>query len=100
MQSSSPAWRASPSRCTDPRLVGRDPSVWENRRVMADLPLVFDAPKRALPPTHFADLDQNAVRAAVTALGLPAYRADQLARQYYGRFESDVATMTDLPAAA
>jgi len=66
---------------------------------MAELPLVFDAPKRALPPTHFADLDQTAVRAAVTALGLPAYRADQLARQYFGRLENEVTTMTDLPAA-
>jgi 23S rRNA (adenine2503-C2)-methyltransferase len=66
---------------------------------MANLPLVFDAPKRALPPKHFADLDPAAARAAVSALGLPGYRADQLARHYYGRLESDVAAMTDLPAA-
>ena len=66
---------------------------------MADLPLVFDAPKRGLPPTHFADLDATAVRATLAGLGLPAYRADQLARQYYGRLESDAAAMTDLPRA-
>jgi 23S rRNA (adenine2503-C2)-methyltransferase len=65
---------------------------------MADLPLVFDAPKRALPPTHFADLDPGTVRTVVAELGLPGYRADQLARQYYGRLEGDVAAMTDLPA--
>src|SRR4051794_18897959 len=67
---------------------------------MSALPLVFDAPRRGLPPTHFADLDADGRRAAVTDLGFPAFRADQLARQYYGRFESDPAAMTDLPAAA
>jgi 23S rRNA (adenine2503-C2)-methyltransferase len=67
---------------------------------MADLPIVFDAPKRGLPPTHLADLDTAAARDTVVGLGLPAYRADQLARQYYGRLENDVARMTDLPAAA
>jgi 23S rRNA (adenine2503-C2)-methyltransferase len=65
---------------------------------MAALPLVFDAPKRGLPPTHVADLDDAGVRDAVRALGLPGYRADQVARHYFGRFESDPAAMTDLPA--
>jgi 23S rRNA (adenine2503-C2)-methyltransferase len=65
----------------------------------SSLPLVFDAPKRGLPPTHFADLDPAGVRAALDDLGLPGYRADQLARQYYGRLQHDVAAMTDLPAA-
>jgi 23S rRNA (adenine2503-C2)-methyltransferase len=66
---------------------------------MTALPLVFDAPRRGLPPTHFADLDADARRASVVELGVPAYRADQLARQYFGRFENDPAAMTDLPAA-
>jgi 23S rRNA (adenine2503-C2)-methyltransferase len=64
---------------------------------MASLPLVFHAPRRGLPPTHFADLDAAAAREAVTGLGLPAYRADQLARHYFARLENDAATMTDLP---
>lgn len=63
------------------------------------LPLVFDAPRRGLPPRHLADLDREGRRAAVAGLGLPAFRADQLARHYYGRLEADAATMTDLPAA-
>src|SRR3954453_24030081 len=67
---------------------------------MSALPLVFDAPRRGVPPTHFANLDADGRRAAVTDLGLLAFRADQLARQYYGRFESDTATMPDLPAAS
>jgi 23S rRNA (adenine2503-C2)-methyltransferase len=66
---------------------------------MTTLPLVFTAPRRGLPPTHLADLDADGLRTAVTDLGLPAFRADQLARQYYARFENDPAAMTDLPAA-
>ena len=63
------------------------------------LPLVFDAPRRGMPPRHFADLDADERRAAIQELGLPRFRADQIARQYYGRLESDAAKMTDLPAA-
>ncbi len=63
------------------------------------LPLVFDAPRRGKPPAHLADLDAGARRAAVTALGLPGFRADQLSRHYFTRFESDPAAMTDLPSA-
>ncbi|SQI29380.1 ribosomal RNA large subunit methyltransferase N [Rhodococcus coprophilus] len=64
----------------------------------SSLPLVFDAPKRGMPPRHLADLDSEQRREAVRELGLPAFRADQLARQYYGRLEADPAKMTDLPA--
>ena len=64
------------------------------------LPLVFEAPKRARPPRHLADLDPAERRAAVVELGLPGYRADQLARHYFGRLTTDVDAMTDLPATA
>ena len=64
---------------------------------MTSLPLVFDAPKRGLPQRHLADLDAAERRAAVVALGEKPYRADQLARHYFGGH--DAATMTDLPAA-
>src|ERR1700755_3499220 len=63
------------------------------------LPLFFDPPRRALPPRHLADLDEAGRAAAVTELGLPAFRAKQLANQYYGRLINDPALMTDLPAA-
>src|ERR1700760_1818240 len=66
--------------------------------VPAALPLVFDAPKRGLPPRHLADLDVPGRRAAMSELGLPPFRADQLSRHYFGRFDNDAATMTDLPA--
>jgi 23S rRNA (adenine2503-C2)-methyltransferase len=61
--------------------------------------LVFDAPRRGLPPRHFADLDADACTAAVAELGLPPFRAKQLAAQYYGRLQADPQQMTDLPAA-
>lgn len=64
------------------------------------LPLVFDAPKRGKPPRHLADLTDDELKTAVKDLGLPAFRANQLARHYYGRLEADAATMTDLPAGA
>lgn len=68
-------------------------------RIMADsLPLVFDAPRRGLPPRHFADLDAEGRAAAMAELGVPAFRAKQLANQYFGRLEADPEAMTDLPA--
>ena len=63
------------------------------------LPLVFDPPRRAMPPRHFADLDEAGRAAAVAELGLPAFRGKQLANQYYGRLIADPHQMTDLPAA-
>ncbi|PQD98707.1 23S rRNA (adenine(2503)-C(2))-methyltransferase RlmN [Mycobacterium sp. EPG1] len=63
------------------------------------LPLVFDAPRRALPPRHFADLTDAERASAVADLGLPAFRGKQLANQYFGRLIADTQQMTDLPAA-
>lgn len=56
-------------------------------------------PKRGMPPTHFADLTKEERIEAVKELGLPKFRADQIARHYYGKFEADPLTMTDLPEA-
>ncbi|MGH3274411.1 MAG: 23S rRNA (adenine(2503)-C(2))-methyltransferase RlmN, partial [Streptosporangiaceae bacterium] len=66
---------------------------------MTALPLVFEAPRRGMPPRHLADLDRDQLRAAMTELGEPAFRADQLARHYFSRLSTDPAAMTDLPAA-
>ena len=63
------------------------------------LPLVFDPPRRAKPPRHFADLDDADRAAAVAELGLPAFRGKQLANQYFGRLTANPEEMTDLPAA-
>ncbi|OBG97081.1 23S rRNA (adenine(2503)-C(2))-methyltransferase RlmN [Mycobacterium sp. E3251] len=61
--------------------------------------LVFTEPRPSKPPRHLADLDAEARAAAVAELGLPAFRAKQLAQQYYGRLIADPREMTDLPAA-
>ena len=64
---------------------------------MKPLPLVFDAPRRALPPRHLADLDVAGRRAAVEALGEKGFRAEQLSRHYFGGHRPE--QMTDLPPA-
>ena len=64
---------------------------------MTSLPLVFEAPQRGRPPRHLADLTEAERRAAVAELGLPGYRADQLSRQYFTRFENDIDAMSDVP---
>ncbi len=63
-----------------------------------DLPLVFDAPRRGLPPQHLADLDVAARKAAVIALGEKGFRAEQLSRHYFaGRSLADASDLS--PAA-
>lgn len=59
--------------------------------------LNFSAPKRGMPPQHFADLDKTAITDAVQKIGLPKFRGDQIARQYYGRLQGNPEEMTDLP---
>jgi 23S rRNA (adenine2503-C2)-methyltransferase len=60
--------------------------------------LTFSAPRRAKPPRHLADLDPAQRADVVRDLGLPAYRARQLATHYFERLVDDPAAMTDLPA--
>ncbi|WP_367136417.1 23S rRNA (adenine(2503)-C(2))-methyltransferase RlmN [Saccharothrix sp. HUAS TT1] len=65
---------------------------------MTALPLVFDAPKRGLPPRHLADLSADQRREAVTALGEKPFRAAQLSNHYFSRLTVDPDVMTDIPA--
>ncbi|WP_156754293.1 23S rRNA (adenine(2503)-C(2))-methyltransferase RlmN [Actinokineospora pegani] len=67
---------------------------------MTSLPLVFDAPKRGLPPRHLADLSTDERKVAVTELGEKPFRANQLSTHYFSRLTADRAAMTDIPAAA
>ncbi|HVV76166.1 MAG TPA: 23S rRNA (adenine(2503)-C(2))-methyltransferase RlmN [Mycobacteriales bacterium] len=50
------------------------------------------------PPRHLADLDPEQRRAALVEAGEPAYRADQLSRNYFAHY-GDLSAMTDVPAA-
>jgi 23S rRNA (adenine2503-C2)-methyltransferase len=54
--------------------------------------------KRGKPARHLADLTLEQRRAVVTEAGLPAFRADQVSKHYFGRLTSDPDEMTDLPA--
>jgi 23S rRNA (adenine2503-C2)-methyltransferase len=62
------------------------------------LPLIFTAPRRGMPPVHFADLDTAGRRDAVRKAGQPAFRVAQLAQHYFAGLTRDAAEMTDLPA--
>ena len=61
--------------------------------------LTFSAPRRGKPPRHLADLAPDERRAAVEALGLPGFRATQLATHYFSHLTSAPDEMTDLPRA-
>ncbi|MGQ0842385.1 23S rRNA (adenine(2503)-C(2))-methyltransferase RlmN [Actinokineospora sp.] len=65
---------------------------------MTSLPLVFDAPRRGLPPRHLADLTADQRRTAVAELGEQAFRAKQLSNHYFARLTVDPDEMTDIPA--
>jgi len=67
---------------------------------MTALPLVFDAPRRGLPPRHLADMSAEERRAAVAELGEKPFRANQLSHHYFARLTADPALMTDIPAAS
>ncbi|GHD18011.1 23S rRNA (adenine(2503)-C(2))-methyltransferase RlmN [Nocardiopsis kunsanensis] len=60
--------------------------------------LTFAAPRRAKPPRHLADLSPQERAETVRDLGEKPFRAKQLAKHYFGGFESDTEQMTDLPA--
>ncbi len=64
---------------------------------MLPLPLVFDAPKRGMPPQHLADLDAAGRRAVLVAAGEQGFRAEQLTRHYFAGHAPE--QMSDLPAA-
>lgn len=73
----------------------------DNGFIMAKpVALDFGAGRAKMPPKHFADLTQDERVEALQELGLPKFRANQLAKHYYGRMEADPRTMTDLPESA
>lgn len=61
--------------------------------------LVFEAPRRGRPPRHLADLTMDERRTAMAELGLPAFRADQVSRHWFGRWEDNPQSWTDLAPA-
>ena len=61
--------------------------------------LVFKPARRGKPPLHLADFDMAGRKQFLQDAGYPAFRASQLSKHYFERFEADPAAMTDLPAA-
>ncbi|NBU32186.1 MAG: dual-specificity RNA methyltransferase RlmN [Actinobacteria bacterium] len=59
--------------------------------------LIMVAPKRQKPPTHWLDLSVAERKEKVVELGLPAFRADQISRQFFGRLSDDPMSWTDIP---
>ena len=60
--------------------------------------LNFSAPRRGLPPKHFADLTEDERIDKLAEIGLPKFRAKQLAKHYYEHYTDNVEDMTDIPA--
>jgi len=71
----------------------------ENPRRPVPGELTFTAPKGRKPRRHLADMTAAGRREAVAALGLPAFRADQVSRHYFTRLSDDASAWTDVPAA-
>jgi 23S rRNA (adenine2503-C2)-methyltransferase len=85
----------SPVRQVRPKTEG-----WNQKLDAEGRPLLeFAAPRGAKPPVHLADLDIEERKGFVTGLGLPAFRAKQIATHYFTHYTTDPEAMTDLPAA-
>ena len=60
--------------------------------------LIMVEPKRPKPPIHWSDLTVEERKTKVKELGLPAFRADQISRQWFSRLSDEPETWTDIPA--
>lgn len=54
--------------------------------------------RRGKPPVHLADLDGEGRKEVCSRLGVPSFRAKQLANHYFAHLSTDPADFTDLPA--
>lgn len=59
--------------------------------------LVLEAPRRAKPPRHLADLTMEQRRAAMEELGHKGFRATQLSTHYFTHLVDSPEAMSDLP---
>lgn len=65
----------------------------------AEITLVFDEPvQRKKAPRHIADFSPEERRELAKELGLPAFRANQVAAHYFGHLSDDPQTWSDIPA--
>ena len=73
---------------------------WKQKKDADGKPLLmFAEPKRGKPPVHLVDLTTEERAERMKELGVPAFRAKQIAAHYFTKYTSEPAQMTDLPAA-
>ena len=71
---------------------------WTQRKDESGKPLLqFAEPKRGKPPQHLVDIEPSERAETIKSLGIPAFRAKQLATHYFTHHTSDPELMTDLP---
>ena len=71
---------------------------WEQRKDKSGKPLLqFAEVKRGKPPVHLADLTPAERKERIQELGIPGFRAKQIAAHYFSHYSSDPDAMTDLP---
>ena len=71
---------------------------WEQRKDESGKPLLqFAEVKRGKPPVHLADLTPAERKERIQELGIPGFRAKQIATHYFSHYSSDADAMTDLP---
>lgn len=71
---------------------------WEQRKDESGKPLLqFAEVKRGKPPVHLADLTPAERKERIQELGIPGFRAKQIATHYFLHYSSDPDAMTDLP---
>lgn len=65
----------------------------------SEIKLVFDEPAlKRKTPRHLADYSPGQRRELAIELGLPAFRANQVANHYFTHLSSDAETWSDIPA--
>jgi len=70
---------------------------YENSGV-PEIKLVFDEPKQKVkPPKHFADLSPEERKAKAIEIGVPAFRANQMAVHFFTHYNDDLESWTDIP---
>ena len=71
---------------------------WTQAKDESGMPLLqFTDKRKGKPPTHLADLTADERKKQFEELGIPTFRASQLATHYFTHYTSDAAAMTDLP---
>ena len=62
--------------------------------------LAADHARRGKPPRHFTDMDLEERQEVCAQLGLPKFRASQLANHYFNHLSTNPDDLTDLPASS